>query len=339
MAKLTELLGLTKAADVGDQTLVIDSDLRTIMIPKGVTNLGVESDDNVLALQFRMPRYYGDVDLSTFSIYINYENAKGGGDVYEVKDWVIGMNPETEEDTIEFEWLVGRFAVTYKGDVDFVVCLKETVDGEVVREFNTTVATLPVLEGLETGEKIIQQYVDILEQWKNDLFGVGDTVEQQIREAGAEQVRNIHGVVAEYIEEHSEDLRGPAGPQGPQGEIGPQGPQGATGAAGPQGPQGEKGDTGSGMKVLDYYDSEALLLAAITNPEPGDAYGVGTEEPYDIYIYGKTSGWVNNGPLQGAKGDPGKTPVKGTDYWTSEDQTAIVNDVLSKIPVAENTSV
>lgn len=107
---------------------------------------------------------------------------------------------------------------------------------------------------------------------------------------------------------------GAQGPQGAQGETGPQGPKGETGATGPQGvqgPKGDKGDTGSGFAVLDYYDSAAALRAAVTAPSPGDAYGVGTGEPYDIYIYGSTSGWVNNGPLQGPKGDNGDTGVTG----------------------------
>ena len=137
----------------------------------------------------------------------------------------------------------------------------------------------------------------------------------------------------------------------------------------------------------------AALEAAVPSPEPGDAYGVGTGEPYDIYIYGKSSGWVNNGPLQGAKGDTGPagpqgpegprgetglqgetgpkgdtgpqgdkgepgeqgpqgeqgprgetgpagyTPVRGTDYWTSADQQAIVDAVLSALPAAEGVNV
>ena len=153
---------------------------------------------------------------------------------------------------------------------------------------------------------------------------------------------------------------------------------------GAQGPQGPKGDTGSGFKVLDYYNSREALEAAVTAPSAGDAYGVGTSEPYDIYIYGKTSGWVNNGPIQGAKGDTGEqgpvgpagpqgeqgqrgiqgpagetgatgpegprgpqgetgpagyTPVRGTDYWTSADQQAIVDAVLAALPAAEGVSV
>ena len=41
----------------------------------------------------------------------------------------------------------------------------------------------------------------------------------------------------------------------------------------------------------------------------------------------------------GDKGDPGAdgyTPVKGTDYWTSDDKAEIVNDVLESLPRAES---
>ena len=41
---------------------------------------------------------------------------------------------------------------------------------------------------------------------------------------------------------------------------------------------------------------------------------------------------------QGPKGDtgaPGHTPVKGTDYWTADDQRAIVDDVLAALPTWE----
>lgn len=42
--------------------------------------------------------------------------------------------------------------------------------------------------------------------------------------------------------------------------------------------------------------------------------------------------------LVGIKGQDGKTPVRGVDYWTTEDQEAIVNDILSKIENLEEVS-
>lgn len=105
--------------------------------------------------------------------------------------------------------------------------------------------------------------------------------------------------------------QGPQGLKGEQGEQGTQGIQGIQGPQGPQGERGEKGETGSGFKVLDYYPTQEALEEAIPSPNVGDAYGIGSGEPYDIYIYGETSGWVNNGPLQGAKGDKGDTGPQG----------------------------
>ena len=55
----------------------------------------------------------------------------------------------------------------------------------------------------------------------------------------------------------------------------------------------------------------------VTEPEPGAAYGVGTEAPYDVCIWDAVhSAWVNNGPLQGAKGNTGDT---GTTFTPSVD--------------------
>ena len=154
MATADELLSTLDT----DKTLIIDKDLRTIAIPSSVKNLGVESDDDVLRLKFSMPRMYGDVDLSDFSIYINYMNAKNTGDVYVVDDKIIA------DDTITFSWLVGRVALAYKGNVRFIVCMKKHDDNSnVIQEYNTTIASLPVLEGLETGETVIQQNPDIIE--------------------------------------------------------------------------------------------------------------------------------------------------------------------------------
>lgn len=67
-----------------------------------------------------------------------------------------------------------------------------------------------------------------------------------------------------------------------------------------------KGETGQGFVVKGKYDSLELLQSSVTTPSAGDAYGVGTAEPYNIYIYdGVNSTWVDYGQLQGAKGDKG----------------------------------
>ena len=156
------LAGAVEVASEGatqDKVLRIDNELRTISIPSAVKLLGVESDDDVNRIEFEMPSHYGEFDLSTFSVRVNYMNANGDGDIYKVVDLV------ANEEKMNFSWLVGRTAFMYKGDVQFVVCLKKIAEDFVVeQEFNTTVASLPVLQGLEPDEQLIQRYPDIIEQ-------------------------------------------------------------------------------------------------------------------------------------------------------------------------------
>lgn len=67
-----------------------------------------------------------------------------------------------------------------------------------------------------------------------------------------------------------------------------------------KGAKGDKGDPGKGLTILGYYGTLDLLKAAITTPEPGDAYGVGSAAPYNIYVYDSvTNDWVDNGKLSG----------------------------------------
>lgn len=181
MATANELLAEVLPVD---KTLIISNDLRTITIPPSVSNLGVEYDDDVLRLEFKMPRYVCGTDLSEFPIRINYINSKGESDVYTVSD------AKVYSQYITFTWLVGPTATRYKGNTKFNVCLKTlNADGYVDREFNTTIATLPVLEGLEVDESVVVAYSDIIEQWKQELFGIGDTEEASIKAVSeAEQV-------------------------------------------------------------------------------------------------------------------------------------------------------
>ena len=103
----------------------------------------------------------------------------------------------------------------------------------------------------------------------------------------------------------------PRGDKGDTGLTGPQGLQGPKGDTGPEGPQGPKGDTGEGLTVLGRYDTPEALQSAVPAPSAGANYYVGTAAPYDVYTYTQTDGWLNVGPLQGAKGDTGPAGPQG----------------------------
>lgn len=191
MATVDELLA---GVSTVDKTLVISNDFRTINIPSSVPNLGVEYDDDVLRLDFKMPRYVSDTDLSTFSICINYMNAQRETDTYTVSD------VKVYSEYITFSWLVGPTATRYKGDTKFIVCAKTLKSDDVIdKEFNTTIATLPVLEGLEVDESVVTEYSDVIEQWRQELFGIGDTEESSIKAVSQNEQAAIANKGAEVL--------------------------------------------------------------------------------------------------------------------------------------------
>lgn len=60
---------------------------------------------------------------------------------------------------------------------------------------------------------------------------------------------------------------------------------------------------GQDFEIKGYYQTLEALEAAVPSPEKGYAYGIGTEAPYDIYVWDVAHGvWVNNGPMT-ASGD------------------------------------
>lgn len=132
-----------------------------------------------------------------------------------------------------------------------------------------------------------------------------------------------------------------------------------------------KGSDGKNFTILGFYGTLSAMQAAVQTPAAGDAYGIGAEAPYDIYIFdGVTNVWINNGVLQGAKGEKGdkgetgpqgptvpqgetgpqgptgatgpqgpqgpagNTPVKGTDYFTQADKQEIAEDAAALVDLS-----
>lgn len=84
---------------------------------------------------------------------------------------------------------------------------------------------------------------------------------------------------------------------------------------------------GSDFRILGYYESLEALTAAVEKPERGDAYGVGAEAPYLIYVYdGLNDCWVNNGSIQGPKGDNGENGATFSPQIDGSGNLSWVND-------------
>lgn len=165
-----EALMLAQAGIDGSGTLLIDADTRSIYVPESEKFFGVESDQNVERKKFKCPKIVGDnIDLSTLHLYINYQNGNGNKDSYMIQDMAVSG------DYITFSWVLSRNVAAYKGTVRFIFCAKKAdSSGNLVNEWNTTVAEGEVIEGLEATTTVADNNPDIIEQMLTLLKNVSD---------------------------------------------------------------------------------------------------------------------------------------------------------------------
>lgn len=97
--------------------------------------------------------------------------------------------------------------------------------------------------------------------------------------------------------------------------------------------QTERGPQGKAYTILgDAYDTLADLQTAVTAPEVGDQYNVGTAPPYHVYRWTGTV-WEDQGELQGAPGQSGAT---FTPYVSDDGIISWRNDAGLPNPESQN---
>lgn len=136
--------GTSTDSATDDNRFVISEDLRVITVPEGQEILGVTNDADVRRVWFTMPLECDGTDLSHFTPFVNYKNAANQQGRYECTD----LTPD--EGSLTFSWIVPRLALTTAGDVQFNVDLKlfDTDEETVLKEFNTAIAQMTVLQGI-----------------------------------------------------------------------------------------------------------------------------------------------------------------------------------------------
>ena len=210
MATLEEVL-----AEVRDDYLydpiqfVIDENLRTISVPSNGVVFGVVEDKNVNYINFQANRYYNGFDMSTFQFRINYVNANGNMNYYDVTDVTL-----SEDDIIRFTWLLESDVTAYVGNVMFSVQLFKLNGSEITQNFHTTNATGKVLDGITVNQHItpeqqrdlLSHFYELMDQY---VASKADDIVEECKPAIDQYVASkSEETITNYVITHKEELKG-----------------------------------------------------------------------------------------------------------------------------------
>lgn len=175
----------------------IDAKTRAIFVPSTIIVGGVQSDKNAERIKFSCPKIVGDnLDLSKFSVRINFENVSSVDFNVSIKDQYICDDVAVDGENVTFSWLIGRNAARYMGTVRFIVCaVKTDSDSNISVEWNTAIAEVPVLEGIEIGQpQIGQEEKDVINQLLELTKSTSAEAVQNVNSAKEQAIKDIQSV-------------------------------------------------------------------------------------------------------------------------------------------------
>lgn len=175
----------------------IDAKTRAIFVPSTIVVGGVQSDKNAERIKFSCPKIVGDnLDLSKFSVRINFENVSSVDFNVSIKDQYICDDVAVDGENVTFSWLIGRNAARYMGTVRFIVCaVKTDSDSNISVEWNTAIAEVPVLEGIEIDQpQIGEEEKDVINQLLKLTKNTSAEAVQNVNSAKEQAIKDIQSV-------------------------------------------------------------------------------------------------------------------------------------------------
>lgn len=151
-----------------DAHFCIDPITRRVKEDTSLKTLLAQGDHNSERFTFELPRIVEGHDMSLCDkVEIHYLNGTNAG-VYEVDD--LQISPESE-DVVIFSWLVSNNATQNAATLAFAVKLACTTNGKLDYSYNTLpYEKVSVGKSIDNGEVVVQEYADVLAQWKQDLI-------------------------------------------------------------------------------------------------------------------------------------------------------------------------
>lgn len=188
----------------------IDPETRSITNEQSSNNTIIQYDHASERFTFDMPRYVDSHDMSEVSeIRIHYRNVASSKSpppqtygVYIPDDIEISKD---DENIITFSWLLSSVTTQYAGHLYFSIqflCL----DGEtIVYAWNTGIyKDISVIESINNTEEVVVDNVDVLEQWRQELFEAGGDAVVNVNVAKDNAISEIEAKGAETIDSISD---------------------------------------------------------------------------------------------------------------------------------------
>lgn len=196
-----------------DKRVVINGITRDVVVSDVNKPVLIQYDNNSEVVTFEVDRYVEGHDLSLSNkVEVHYNNLDVAGrrsskGLYEATD--LRVNPDNKTRVL-VSWYISDKATQYEGTLNFVLafsCLEDDVYN--VYRWNSHIATFYVSAGINNTEYLENTYADVLEMWKQTLFGIGDTEEARMvamSETQQELIERVGEEVIRTVEEAKESL-------------------------------------------------------------------------------------------------------------------------------------
>lgn len=306
-----------------DSHFRIDTISRKIINESSAKSHLMQYDHNSERFTFEIPKEIeGHNVIDCNVVEIHYMNMDNSG-VYDVTDM------QLDGDNVKFSWLVSANATQFVGSLHFIIrfsCVAD--DGTVEYAWHTDVyEKIKISKSINNTDVVCTQYADVLEQWKLNVLeiakgtnGFSPIVEfNEIADGVEIAITDEQGTKTTTLENGHTPIKGVDYFDGEKGEKGDTGERGEKGDIGEKGDTGEKGRDGIGIK--------SIKQTTTTSEESG----------INVITITLEDGTTSTVSIRnGYKGENGKTPQKGVDYWTSADVAEIKSYIDAQLGVIEN---
>lgn len=192
-----------------DSYFVIDPVTRTMSNGTDTPNVIMQYDHDSEVFTFELPRFVDGHDMMLCNRVIVHWNNISEFTVDERAESTeidgLRVNPK-DSSTVICSWTISRNSTQYAGKLTFLVQYKCVEDGVTTYEWHTDIySDVTIKSGRNNGEQSVIDYTDIIEQWRNKLFGAGDSVIVDIATASEEQQAAISAKGEETLATIPED--------------------------------------------------------------------------------------------------------------------------------------